>query len=109
MCARVCPYHAITPADKKAGIYPTIIQAACAGCGTCGAECTMDAITMRHFTDLQIMAQIDSILEEDPMDKIVSLRLQLVLLCRWRSCRYLTSAISDECSTDPNHVQWPGR
>ena len=80
VCARVCPYHAITPADKKSGTYPVIIQAACAGCGTCGAECTMDAITMRHFTDLQIIAQIDSILEENRMEKIIA------FACNW--CSY---------------------
>ena len=80
VCARVCPYHAIEPPDKKAGIYPNIIQAACAGCGTCGAECTVDAITMRHFTDLQIIAQIDSILESKPMEKVVA------FACNW--CSY---------------------
>jgi heterodisulfide reductase subunit A len=80
VCARVCPYHAITPSDKKSGTYPVIIQAACAGCGTCGAECTMDAITMRHFTDLQIIAQIDSILEEKRMEKIIA------FACNW--CSY---------------------
>jgi heterodisulfide reductase subunit A len=79
-CARVCPYHAITEADKKLGIYPKVIQAACAGCGTCGAECPTDAITMRHFTDRQIMAQIDSILENDNMNKIVA------FACNW--CSY---------------------
>jgi heterodisulfide reductase subunit A len=80
VCARVCPYHAIEPCNKKSGTYPNIIQAACAGCGTCGAECTMDAITMRHFTDQQIITQIDSILERDPMEKIVA------FACNW--CSY---------------------
>jgi len=80
ICARVCPYHAINPPDRKAGIFPTIIQAACAGCGTCGAECPEDAITMRHFTDEQIIAQIDSILSENHMEKIVA------FACNW--CSY---------------------
>jgi heterodisulfide reductase subunit A len=80
VCARVCPYNAVTAADKKLGIYPNVIQAACAGCGTCAAECTMDAINMRHFTDTQIMAQIDSILVENNMDKIVA------FACNW--CSY---------------------
>ncbi len=79
-CAKVCPYHAITEADRKLGIYPKVIQAACAGCGTCGAECPTDAITMRHFTDRQIMAQVDSILETDNMNKIVA------FACNW--CSY---------------------
>ena len=80
MCARVCPYHAITVPDRKLGIYPTVIQAACAGCGTCAAECPTDAITMRHFTDAQIFAQIDAILETDHMEKIVA------FACNW--CSY---------------------
>jgi heterodisulfide reductase subunit A len=80
MCAKVCPYNAITVPDRKLGIYPNIIQAACAGCGTCGAECPTDAITMRHFTDEQIIAQVDSILDEDHMEKIVA------FACNW--CSY---------------------
>jgi heterodisulfide reductase subunit A len=80
ICSRVCPYNAITPTDKKSGKYPYIIQAACSGCGTCAAECPNDAISMRHFTDAQIMAQVDSILENDPMDKIVA------FACNW--CSY---------------------
>ncbi len=80
VCSRVCPYNAITPANKKLGIYPEVIQAACAGCGTCSAECTMDAITMRHFTDKQLTAQVDSILAENNMDKI------LAFACNW--CSY---------------------
>ncbi len=80
ICSKVCPYNAITSANKKAETYPNVIQAACAGCGTCGAECPQDAIEMRHFTDAQIMAQVDSILAEDAMDKIV------VFACNW--CSY---------------------
>jgi heterodisulfide reductase subunit A len=80
MCAKVCPYHAITAPDRKLGIFPNVIQAACAGCGTCGAECPTDAITMRHFTDAQIIAQIDSILDANRMDKIVA------FACNW--CSY---------------------
>jgi heterodisulfide reductase subunit A len=79
-CARVCPYHAITIPDRKLCIYPSIVQAACAGCGTCGAECPTDAISMRHFTDSQMIAQIDSILEKDNMEKIVA------FACNW--CSY---------------------
>jgi heterodisulfide reductase subunit A len=80
LCVKVCPYHAITPANRKEGVYPNIIQAACAGCGTCGAECPEDAIEMRHFTDAQIMAQVDAILSENPINKIVA------FACNW--CSY---------------------
>ncbi len=79
ICAKVCPYNAII-VDTKAKTPARVIEAACAGCGTCGAECPFDAIVMRHYTDEQITAQIDSILAEDPMEKVV------VFACNW--CSY---------------------
>lgn len=79
ICANVCPYHAII-ADKEKRTPAVVIEASCAGCGTCAAECPFGAITMRHFEDAQIIAQIDAILEEDPMEKIV------VFACNW--CSY---------------------
>ncbi|NIM57413.1 MAG: hydrogenase iron-sulfur subunit, partial [Candidatus Aminicenantes bacterium] len=56
------------------------IEAACAGCGTCGAECPFEAITMRHFTDQQIYSQIDAATEEDADKKAVA------FCCNW--CSY---------------------
>ncbi|OGU56483.1 MAG: methyl-viologen-reducing hydrogenase subunit delta [Ignavibacteria bacterium RBG_13_36_8] len=77
LCAGVCPYGAI---KWSKGEIPTVIEAACAGCGCCGAECNFGAITMRHFTDHQIVAQIDAILEKEPMKKLVT------FACNW--CSY---------------------
>lgn len=79
VCARVCPYGAIT-VDVKAKTGAHVVAAACAGCGTCSAECRPGAITMQHFTDAQILAQIDSALEEEPEKKV------LAFLCNW--CSY---------------------
>lgn len=80
MCARVCPYHAIIAPDRKKEIYPFIIEASCVGCGTCAAECPLDAIKMRHFTDDQILSQIEAILSDKPQEKIVT------FACNW--CSY---------------------
>jgi len=80
ICAQVCPFNAIEEANKKENRLPVFIEAACSGCGTCAAECPWDAISMRHYTDQQIMAQIDSILAEDPMDKVIA------FACNW--CSY---------------------
>jgi heterodisulfide reductase subunit A2 len=79
VCARVCPYHAIT-VDTKAKTPAVVTEAACAGCGTCSAECPVSAIAMHHFSDDQIEAQIDAILEEDTAERI------LVFACNW--CSY---------------------
>jgi len=80
ICAEACSFNAIEMANKKANQLPVFIEAACSGCGTCAAECPWDAISMRHFTDQQVMAQIDSILAVDPMEKIVA------FACNW--CSY---------------------
>jgi len=77
LCADVCPFGAIRWAKKQPA---RVISAACAGCGTCAAECQFGAIQMRHFSDQAIYAQIDAILEESPLEKIVT------FACNW--CSY---------------------
>ena len=76
-CADVCPFGAIAWQKKQVA---RITSAACAGCGTCAAECKFGAIEMRHFSDQAIYAQIDAILDEEPLDKIVT------FACNW--CSY---------------------
>ncbi|MHA1197537.1 MAG: 4Fe-4S dicluster domain-containing protein [Promethearchaeota archaeon] len=38
-----------------------IIQALCKGCGLCGASCTKKAITIKHFTNEQILSEIKAL------------------------------------------------
>ncbi len=94
VCAASCAYHAIEEGDPKTKRLPVFVEASCMGCGTCAAECPRDAITMRHFTDAQIIAQIDGILAEDPMNKIVA------FACNW--CSY---AGGDNAGT--SRMQYP--
>jgi len=77
LCIPVCPYAAI---QGEKGETTTVIEAACAGCGNCGAACPFGAITMRHFTDEQLISQVRAILAEDPQDKV------FCFACNW--CSY---------------------
>jgi len=59
-CILSCPYTAIwRNNDEKAEVNPAL----CQGCGTCAAACPSGAITALHFTDDEIVAQIDGLLE----------------------------------------------
>ncbi len=78
-CVEVCPYGAIS-LDAKRKVPASVNPAACAGCGTCAAECPFDAIVMNHFTDEQIMGQVDNVLSDSPENRV------LVFACNW--CSY---------------------
>jgi heterodisulfide reductase subunit A len=82
VCARVCPFSAIE-VDIKAKTGAQVTTAACAGCGACVAECRFNAMTLQHFHDEQILAQIEAALEENPEQKIIT------FLCNW--CSYAAS------------------
>jgi heterodisulfide reductase subunit A len=59
-CNLVCPYTAIRfDKDKKVSYVNEVL---CKGCGTCGSTCPTGAIRSKHFTDQQILSQIDGLL-----------------------------------------------
>lgn len=60
ICNDLCPYTAIDfDEEKKVSV---INSALCKGCGTCAAACPQGIITARHFTDKQIVSEIEGIL-----------------------------------------------
>jgi heterodisulfide reductase subunit A len=62
-CLLACPYHAIERVRGKAQVNAAL----CKGCGTCVGACLAKAITGHHFTDQELVAQIEGIFERDPM------------------------------------------
>jgi heterodisulfide reductase subunit A-like polyferredoxin len=60
ICVRTCPYE--VPFINADGVSEIDISK-CHGCGVCAAECPAKAITLSHFQDAQILAQIDALME----------------------------------------------
>ena len=58
LCEEICPYGAPKVEEGKSKIREIL----CRGCGSCAAECPRRAISMRHFGDEQVLAQVRSLL-----------------------------------------------
>ena len=59
-CIEVCTYGAIEFRGKKAVVNPVI----CKGDGLCNVKCPTGAIALKHFTDEEVMSQIDAAAQE---------------------------------------------
>lgn len=74
LCYKNCPYSAIQLDDDK---QPSVIKALCKGCGLCAADCPKECITIVHYSDEQLLAQVEAALEEKPGEKILG------FVCHW--------------------------
>jgi heterodisulfide reductase subunit A2 len=59
-CISVCPYTAISFNELKK--VSEVNEVLCKGCGTCGSGCPTGAIKCKHFTDVQILSEIEGIM-----------------------------------------------
>lgn len=60
MCLSTCPYKAIRFDREK--LKSIVNEAICRGCGTCAATCPSNAITAKHFTNDQLLAEVQGVL-----------------------------------------------
>jgi heterodisulfide reductase subunit A len=64
-CITACTYGAIdfveTPQGRKARVNPVL----CKGDGLCNTKCATSAIMLKHFTDEQVLSEIDAALTEE--------------------------------------------
>ena len=63
-CETACPYGAISQLALNGREIATISEAGCKGCGGCVPICPENAIDLRGYTDAQITAMIDGLLQE---------------------------------------------
>ncbi len=59
-CLSVCPYSAIEFLQDREAAH--VIQALCKGCGVCAAACLPKAISLSHYSDEQLVAQVQGLL-----------------------------------------------
>lgn len=69
-CVRICPFHVpliksdLTGTGNISGA-AYIEPAACQGCGSCAAECPAQAIQLMHYTDAQMSAKVDALVDPE--------------------------------------------
>jgi heterodisulfide reductase subunit A2 len=61
-CVKTCPFQAIVEQELRGGkVVANVIQTVCAGCGVCTSTCPCGAIQLQHFTDNQLLAEVNAL------------------------------------------------
>ncbi len=60
-CVVLCPFNAI---EKDENDIARVTEVLCKGCGTCAASCPEKAVSLKQFTDEQLIAQVKAAVRE---------------------------------------------
>ncbi len=60
-CIMTCPFGAIKEIDFRGQPKAEVIETICQGCGICTSTCPQGAIQLQHFTDNQILAEVNAL------------------------------------------------
>ncbi|MFO7598021.1 MAG: CoB--CoM heterodisulfide reductase iron-sulfur subunit A family protein [Desulfocurvibacter africanus] len=63
-CIATCPFGAIEAIDFRGQPKAQVIETVCQGCGICTATCPQGAIQLQHFTDNQILAEVNALCQQ---------------------------------------------
>ena len=69
-CVDVCAYGALSLSDTKQGKKVVVNPVLCKGDGLCNAKCPTGAIQLKHYTDEELIAEIDAMTDENIMQQI---------------------------------------
>ncbi len=74
-CVEVCTYGVLELSDTKQGQKVVVNPILCQGDGLCNARCPTGAISLKHYTDEELLSQIDATVPEEgivqPIDAVV--------------------------------------
>ena len=60
-CIRTCPFLAVREVQLRGEPKAEVIETVCQGCGLCTSTCPQGAIQLSHFTDNQILAEVNAL------------------------------------------------
>ncbi len=70
-CVSVCTYSALELRETKQGKKVTINPVLCKGDGLCNTKCPTGAIQLKHFTDEEVLSEIDVLIPEEEVTQAV--------------------------------------
>jgi heterodisulfide reductase subunit A len=66
-CVSACAYGALELRDTKQGKKATVNPVLCKGDGLCNSKCPTGAIQLKHYTDEELLSEIDAVIPEEAL------------------------------------------